>query len=407
MAKKQLSIAIVGGGIGGLSAALHLLRAGFDVQVFEQTPVSSEVGAGLVISPNASKLLRRLGITAELDKVAVRPAGTHQRRWQDGRTLALTRLREETEKRFGAPHWIFHRGDLLAVLAHAVPAERMHLDHRCLDFSDHGDRVDLKFENGATFTADMLVGADGIHSRIRHILLGPERPRFTGCIAYRGLVPAERIAHLNIENTTNNWMGPGRHFVHYYVSAGRLFNFVGLLEQDTWIKESWTEPGDVADLAAAYAHFHPQVRGIIAAATETFKWALLDRDPLPRWSFNRVTLLGDACHPMLPFLGQGGAQAIEDGATLAACLQRHGDDVPRALELYQTLRLPRSAHCQAISRGNMTRYHLPDGPEQEARDAELASGKAGWSAGAVAWLYDHDASVLDASGDRVGAALTR
>ncbi len=242
----------------------------------------------------------------------------------------------------------------------------------------------------------MLIGADGIHSIIRHILLGPERPRFTGCIAYRGLIAAERVAHLDIENTTNNWMGPGRHFVHYYVSAGRLFNFVGLLEQDNWIKESWTEPGDVADLAAAYAGFHAQVRGIIAAASETFKWALLDRDPLPRWSFNRVTLLGDACHPMLPFLGQGGAQAIEDGATLAACLARHSDNVVAALGLYETLRLPRSARCQAVSRANMAVYHLPDGPAQQARDAQLAAGTAGWSHSATAWLYDHDAGILPA-----------
>lgn len=227
-----------------------------------------------------------------------------------------------------------------------------------------------------------------------HDALGPERPRFTGCIAYRGLVPVERVAHLNIENNSTNWMGPGRHFVRYYVSAGRLFNFVGLLEQDEWIEESWTEPGSVADLAAAYSGFHPQVRGIIAAADKTFKWALLDRDPLPRWSFNRATLLGDACHPMLPFLGQGAGQAIEDGAALAACQVRHRNDVPAALKLYETLRLPRSARCQEVSRRNMTRYHLPDGPAQEARDAELAAGTTGWSSSMLAWLYDHDASVI-------------
>jgi salicylate hydroxylase len=391
---KPLSIAIVGGGIGGLSAALHLLRAGFDVQVLEQTPESSEVGAGLVVGPNASRLLRRLGLTEQLDKVAVRPNGMHQRRWQDGRTLAMTRNRDEMMQRFGAPHYIFHRSDLLTVLAQEMPSGRIHLGHRCAGFTDHGDGVEVRFENGVTITTDILIGADGIHSRIRGMLLGPDRPRFTGCVAYRGLVPAERIAHLNIENASNNWMGPGRHFVHYYVSAGRLFNFVGLIEQDNWIKESWTEPGDLKDLAEAYAHFHPQVRGIIAAADKTFKWALLDRDPLPRWSFNRVTLLGDACHPMLPFLGQGAGQAIEDGATLAACLARRGDDVPAALQLYQDLRLPRSARCQEVSRANKTRYHLPDGPEQEKRDAELAAGTSGWSQSATAWLYDHDAGAL-------------
>jgi salicylate hydroxylase len=175
-----------------------------------------------------------------------------------------------------------------------------------------------------------------------------------------------------------------------------MLNFVGLLEQDAWIKESWTEPGSLADLAAAYAGFAPQVRGIIAAADHTFKWALLDRDPLPRWSFGRVTLLGDACHPMLPFLGQGAAQAIEDGATLAACLRQHGDDAPAGLEFYQALRMPRASRCQAVSRDNMTRFHLPDGPAQQARDALMATGTTDWSQQSIAWLYGHDASVLPA-----------
>ena len=240
----------------------------------------------------------------------------------------------------------------------------------------------------------MLIGADGIHSTIRHALLGAERPRFTGCIAYRGLIPIERVAHLDIEVASNNWMGPGRHFVHYPVAAGRLLNFVGLVEQDDWIKESWTEPGDLAISRAAYEGWHPQVRGIIAAAEQTFKWALLDRMPLPRWSFGRVTLLGDACHPMLPFLGQGAGQAIEDGATLTACLKQHGDDIPPRSRSMRALRLPRASRCQAISRDNMTRFHLPDGPAQQERDAKMATGTTDWSCNAIAWLYGHDAALL-------------
>ena len=389
-----ISIAIIGGGIGGLAAALELLRAGFDVHVYEQTAELGEVGAGLVIGPNASRLLIRLGLDGELNKIAVRPAAFHQRRWQDGRTLAYSRLADATLARFGAPHYVFHRGELHAALAQALPPERVHLGYRCTGFTDRGDRVEAQFENGANIAADILIGADGIHSTIRLALLGPERPRFTGCVAYRGLLPAERVAHLGIDNAANNWMGPGRHFVHYFVASGRLLNFVGLLEQNTWIKESWTEPGDVADLAAAYSGFAPQVRGIIAAADKIFKWALLDRMPLPRWSFGRVTMLGDACHPMLPFLGQGAGQAIEDGAALTACLQKHGDDVIAALELYQAVRIPRSARCQAQSRDNMTRFHLPDGPEQQERDAKMATGTTDWAQQAIAWLYEHDASVL-------------
>jgi salicylate hydroxylase len=389
-----LSIAIIGGGIGGLTAALTLLQAGFEVDVYEQSPELTEAGAGLVVSPNASRLLIRLGLGEELARVGVRPTASHQRRWQDGRTLGRSRFADETEARYGAPLYLFHRGDMYRALARAFPTQRVHLAHRCITAIERDNCVEMRFGNGAEASADVLIGADGIHSTIRHLMLGPERPRFTGCIAYRGLIPAERIAHLNIENAQTNWMGPGRHFVHYFVAAGRMLNFVGLLDQDSWIKESWTEPGDVADLAAAYAGFAPQVRGIIAAADHTFKWALLDRMPLPRWSFGRITLLGDACHPMLPFLGQGAAQAIEDGATLAACLKAQSDDVPGALERYQALRMPRATRCQEISRNNMIRYHLPDGPEQQERDARMAAGATGWSQDAIGWLYGHDASVL-------------
>jgi salicylate hydroxylase len=400
MARRPLTIAIAGGGIGGLSAALHLQQAGFDVQVYEQTREHTEVGAGLVVGPNASRLLIRLGLGDELNKIGVRPEAFHQRRWQDGSTLAKTRLREATEAYYDAPHYVVHRGELHAALAQALPAERIHLGHRCTGFAERGDRVEVRFENGAEVLVDLLVAADGIHSTVRHALLGPERPRFTGCVAYRGLIPAERVAHLGLDMAANNNMGPGRHFVFYYVSAGSMLNFVGLLEQDAWITESWTEPGDVADLAAAYAGFHSQVRGIIAAAEKTFKWALLDRDPLPRWSFGRVTLLGDACHPMLPFLGQGAGQAIEDGATLTACLKRFGGDVPAALAYYQAVRLPRATRCQAQSRENMTRFHLPDGPAQRARDAQMATGTTDWAQQAIAWLYGHDAGVLpDAAQD--------
>jgi salicylate hydroxylase len=297
------------------------------------------------------------------------------------------------EAAFGFPHYQIHRADLLSALAAAVPGERVHLGHRLAGLTDHGDRVEARFANGNAAEFDVLVGADGIHSAVRSILFGPEHPRFTGCVAYRGLVPAERLRALGLEVTAQVWMGPGRHFVHYFVGGGRLVNFVAVVEQDTWTRESWTDRGDLAAALAAFEGWHPQVRAILAAVEETFVWALFDRAPLARWSACRVTLLGDAAHAMLPFMAQGAAQAIEDGATLAGCLAR-GADIAESLRRYERLRIPRTARLQAMSATNKTRFHLPDGPEQQRRDDRMAAGGTDWSFDAVAWIYEHDATAI-------------
>jgi salicylate hydroxylase len=242
-------------------------------------------------------------------------------------------------------------------------------------------------------TADVLVGADGIHSAVRAALFGGEAPRFAGCVAYRGLVPVERIADLALETGNQSWVGPGAHLVHYPVSRGRLLNFVGWTEHDTWNREDWTDRATVERALAAFAGWHPQVRRIIAAADTCFIWALFDRDPLPRWSVDRTTLLGDACHPMYPFMGQGAAQAIEDGATLAACLRTIADPA-EALRHYERLRLPRVTRLQDMSRANKTRFHLRDGPAQEARDAEWGRA-ADRSPDVLRWLYQFDAGMVE------------
>lgn len=397
MSRGVRSVGVVGGGIGGLAAALSLRHAGFDVRVFEQATTLAEVGAGIQISPNASRLLHRLGLAVALDRTSVRPVAVHQRRWDDGRTLQRAPLGGAVEAVFGAPYYHVHRADLLGVLAGALPLDRIHLGHRLTGFTEHDDGVEVRFANGARVTVGVLVGADGIHSTMRGALFGPERPRFTGCVAYRGLVPAERLAHLGLEALSNNWMGPGGHFVHYFVAGGRFVNFVAVKEQETWTRESWTDRGEVADALAAFEGWHPQVREIIGAVEETFVWALFDRVPLARWSVGRVTLLGDACHAMLPFMAQGAAQSIEDGATLAACLLRYGvADISAALRRYEALRLPRATRLQELSRANKTRFHLPDGPEQQARDAQMATS-GDRSIAAIGWLYSHDASVVEAA----------
>ncbi len=393
MAQAQLSVAIIGGGIGGLAAALSLLRAGFDVHVYEQAQALGEIGAGIQISPNASRLLHRLGVAEALARKGVRPVAVHQRRWDDGRTLQCAPLADAMEQAYGAPYYHFHRADLLAVLAGALPPGRLHTAHRLMDASDTGDRVEARFDNGTSIRTDVLVGADGIHSRVRQILFGADRPRFTGCIAYRGLVPAERLAHLKLEVTSSNWMGPHGHFVHYYVAGGRLMNFVAVREEESWARESWVDRGEVADALRLFEGWHPQVRAIIGAVDVTYKWGLFDREPLERWSVGRITLLGDACHAMLPFMAQGAVQSIEDGATLAASLAAGSHDVPAALARYEALRRPRATRLQEMSRLNKLRFHLPDGPEQQQRDAQFAAA-GDRTVAATGWLYGHDAAVL-------------
>jgi salicylate hydroxylase len=394
MTGAPLAIAVVGAGIGGLTAAVTLRQAGFDVDVYEQAPALTEVGGGINMGPNAARLLYRIGLGAALDREAVRPVSTLQRRWRDGRTLQRASLNPRCEELYGAPHLTVHRADLLSIIATGFPADRVHLGHRLVEVADRGDRVEASFENGARVTADLLIGADGIHSTVRTALLGEQAPRFAGCVAYRGLVPVERVADLGLEIGWQSWLGPGGHFIHYFVSRGRLLNFVGWTEHDTWSREDWTDRATIARALAAFEGWHPQIGRIIAAAETCFVWALFDREPLPRWSVGRTTLLGDACHPMYPFMAQGAAQAIEDGATLAACLVSGGADDPvGALRRYETLRRPRVSRLQELSRANKTRFHLPDGPEQEARDAEWARA-SDRSPEALRWLYEFDAGKL-------------
>jgi salicylate hydroxylase len=385
-----MRVGVVGGGIGGLTAALSLLTAGFDVHVYEQAARLGEVGAGVQVSPNASRVLHGLGLGDDLARTGVKPVAWHQRRWDDGRTLLRTPLAEALEETFHFPHYQMHRADLLGALAAGMPADRVHLGHRLAGLTDHGDTVEARFTNGTRTDLDALVGADGIHSTVRTELFGPEQARFTGCVAYRGLVPAERLRDLSLETTAQLWLGPGRHFVHYFVSGRRLVNFVAIVEQDAWTRESWTDRGDLAAALSAFEGWHPQVHTILECVDEPYVWALFDREPLDRWSAGRVTLLGDACHPMLPFMAQGAAQAMEDGAALTACLADARTDVERALRRYEELRLPRTARMQTMSAGNKTRYHLPDGPEQRERDAQMAASD--WTVDAVRWIYAYDAS---------------
>jgi salicylate hydroxylase len=230
---------------------------------------------------------------------------------------------------------------------------------------------------------------------VREALFGAEDPEFAGCVAYRGLVPSERVADLELERGNQSWLGPGAHLVHYFVSGGRLLNFVGWTEHDTWSREDWTDRATIARALAAFEGWHKQIRTIIERAETCFIWALFDRDPLPCWSAGRATLLGDACHPMYPFMAQGAAQSIEDGACLAACLAAGADNPAEALLRYERIRLPRVSRLQQMSRANKIRYHMPDGPDQVARDTAMVATRER-APESMQWLFGHDAGVIEA-----------
>jgi salicylate hydroxylase len=394
---KPLHALVIGAGIGGTAAAIALRRAGLDVSLFEQTLAQREVGAGIQISPNVSRLLGRYGLGDAMARAAVRPSSVVFRRWQDGRVLGREELGDSIEARYGAPYYHFHRADLIALLADTFGRKEIKLGRRLVDVEQDETGVSARFEDGTSERGDLLIGADGIHSQVRERLFGQEKPRFSGQIAYRGLAPAERIAHLGLPLDVTNWVGPGGHFVHYFVSSGRFLNFVAVSEEATWTREQWSDRGSISDAASKYEGWHPQIATILKAVDETFKWALFDRDPLPEWTQGRVALLGDACHPMLPYMAQGAAQAIEDGAALAACLKHTGFDIPSAFRAYVTLRKPRATGVQERSRANATSFHLRDGPQQLERDHLFATRGVRGSSEAMNRLYAYDAEAVAAT----------
>jgi len=394
---KPLHALVIGAGIGGTAAAIALRRAGLDVSLFEQTLAQREVGAGIQISPNVSRLLGRYGLGDAMARAAVRPSSVVFRRWQDGRVLGREELGDAIENRYGSPYYHFHRADLIALLADAFGRKEIKLGRRLVDVEQDEIGVTARFEDGTSERGDLLIGADGIHSQVRERLFGEEKPRFSGQIAYRGLAPAERIAHLGLPLDVTNWVGPGGHFVHYFVSSGRFLNFVAVSEEATWTREHWSDRGSISDAASKYEGWHPQIATILNAVDETFKWALFDRDPLPEWTQGRVALLGDACHPMLPYMAQGAAQAIEDGAALAACLKHTAFDIPSAFRAYVTLRKPRATGVQERSRANATSFHLHDGPQQLERDHLFATRGVRGSSEAMNRLYAYDAEAVAAN----------
>jgi 6-hydroxynicotinate 3-monooxygenase len=351
-----MRIAVVGAGMGGLTVAATLRRIGVDVEVYDQATRFARIGAGIQMTPNAMEVLRALGLEERLARIAFRPAAMRNRDWGTGDLSFELTLGEMAERQYGAPYLLLHRGDLHEALTTLIPSEIVHLGKKLMELDRTADGVELRFADGTRAHAHAVIGADGVHSRVREIILGPEEPVFTGRVAYRTVYPAELLGGYQIDPGCK-WWGPDRHIVIYYVSGGREVYFTTSVPED-WRVESWSAKGDVEELRAAFDGFHPDVRKVLEACPEVHKWAIYERAPLPAWSRGRVVLLGDACHPMTPYMAQGAATSMEDAVVLARCLEGVGPDrIVQAFQRYEGSRKPRTSQIQLESRENRWLQH--------------------------------------------------
>jgi salicylate hydroxylase len=345
---RSLRVVIVGGGIGGLSAALALRAAGADVRVYEQAAEIGEVGAGVGLFPNSIRILHSLGVADAVTRRAA-PLTEWSMYTPDGSVLS-----HQVAGRDGSVSSLgMYRPDLVAVLAAGLPSGVLHTGHRCIAFSQDDRSAVVTFDNGVSVEADVVIAADGIHSTLQGYVVEPRPPVFSGVVAYRGVMPAARVPDWFWPQGLVNWVGQGKHFLVFPVRAGTLLNYVGFLPADEQMRESWSAPGDPAVLAAEFADWNPSLSRLLSRIDATFRWGLYDRDPLPRWTNDRLALLGDAAHAMLPHMGQGANQAIEDGMALATLMRdTAAADVTEALIRYQGLRHDHTARVQRGSRAN-------------------------------------------------------
>lgn len=391
-------IAVVGGGIGGLTAALALLQRGFVVDVYEQAPELREVGAGVQISANGTRILFALGLQREIMSVCFEAAGKEIRLWNTGQTWKLFDLGPMSIERYGYPYLTIHRNDLHQALAAGIgriDPDAIKLGARCIDVEQDADGVELRFADGRRARADVAIGADGVHSKVRETLFGASRPQFTGLVAWRGVIPAERLpAHL-LRPVGTNWVGPGGHVIHYPLRRGELMNYVSVVERADWQVESWSVAGTVEECLGDYAGWHEDVHTLIRSIDTPYKWALMLRPPMQEWTRGRVTLLGDACHPTLPFLAQGAVMAIEDGFVLARALEAHRGDFQSAFASYEAARKDRTAKIVNGAAANAERFH--NSALSTAATAEVYVDTE-WEESRVKqryeWLFTYDATAV-------------
>src|SRR6202140_2614161 len=381
MVQSGLNVVIVGGGIGGLFAANALVAQGLRVAVYEQAPEIGEVGAGVFLTPNSVRHLQRIGLGPAVEKWGARVGADSRYFRHDGAPIAPVQVTDSSgwNATFG-----MHRADLVEMLAGALPKGTVHTGHRCSGFEQDETMARLSFANGASIEADIVIAADGIHSELRAYVFASSQPVFSGSVAYRGLVSRDRVPDWPADRW-QMWLGKGRHFLAFPGRAGKLINYVGFVPSDQEMKESWSAPGDPEVLRQAFAGWDPRIHQLLREVQITFRWALYDREPLPVWTKQRLSLLGDAAHPMLPHLGQGANQSIEDGIALATILARADrTTAPSALLAYERLRRERVAQVQRGARENGLRYDSAYS-DLGVRDAEITAHAAFRKR-----LYDHD-----------------
>lgn len=395
-----MKVLIVGGGIGGLTTALCCLHFGHEVIVFEQAATLGNIGAGIQVPPNAMKVFEALGLVETITKKAFRPDAIEARMGETGRYVFTIPLAQQAIDMWGSPYLHIHRADYIEALQQALnqtAPQALRLGSRVTAFQNQDGGVTVTLSDGAEFTGDVLIGADGIKSRVRETLFGPNAPRFTGNLAWRAVVPMKRLKSHLPNPTACAWMGRGRHAVTYRLRCGELVNFVGVVERDDWKEEGWSIKGNREELLNDFQGWHPVIKQLIQSIEpdSLHRWALFDRPPLSQWSNGHVTLLGDAAHPMLPFMAQGAAMAVEDGWVLAREISQTGRSLKASLESYQNLRLKRTSKAQAASTANMKTFH------QHTRLGQMKTYGPMWIAGKVMpsivhrrmnWLYGFDAT---------------
>lgn len=365
-------IIIAGAGIGGLAAALSLQAKGFSVVVLEQASELKALGAGIQLSPNATRVLLGLGLGDALARVTIKPGGKMIRLWNTGQAWKLFDLGSESLEKHGAPYMMLYRPELHQIMVDALAARApgaLRMGARIVDAAQTDTQVSVTLANGERIEGEALIGADGVHSVVRAKFVAEDKPRFSGCTAWRGVVPIERLPASMQGKEGVNWVGPGGHVIHYPISAGRLVGFTGIVEKEGWFKESWTETGSLEECLADFAGWHEDIHALIRQVPNPMRWAMMVRDPLTNWSVGRVTLLGDAAHPTLPFLAQGAGMAIEDGCIIARAIEAYADNLPDAMRAYQASRLERTTRIVLASAANTGRFHSQELAEPVAAAA--------------------------------------